>query len=108
MQFSQFNLTRAARNKRSSKASDVDKQIYGSVVPVLDGEKLYVRILVDHSIVEAFAQGGHTCIMSRVYPTKAINNDARVFLFNNATGASVTATSVKIWQMNNTFDHPQV
>ncbi|KAF6133892.1 hypothetical protein GIB67_040656 [Kingdonia uniflora] len=93
---------------RSSKASDVDKQIYGSVVPVLDGEKLSVRILVDHSIVEAFAQGGRTCITSRVYPTKAINNNARVFLFNNATGASVTATSVKIWQMNSTFDHPQV
>ncbi|KAF5177096.1 Acid beta-fructofuranosidase, partial [Thalictrum thalictroides] len=84
----------------SSKATDVGKDIYGGIVPVLDNEKLSVRILVDHSIVEAFAQGGRTCITSRVYPTEAIAGATRVFLFNNATGAGVTATSVKIWEMN--------
>ncbi|PIA35726.1 hypothetical protein AQUCO_03500229v1 [Aquilegia coerulea] len=84
---------------RSSKATDVSKEIYGGIVPVLDNEKLSVRILVDHSIVEAFAQGGRTCITSRVYPTEAIGGAARVFLFNNATGTGVTATSVKIWEM---------
>ncbi|KAK4748551.1 hypothetical protein SAY87_015137 [Trapa incisa] len=84
---------------RSSQASDVNKQIYGSFVPVLQGEKLSMRILVDHSIVEAFAQGGRTSITSRVYPTRAIYHNARIFLFNNATDASVLA-SVKIWPMN--------
>lgn len=53
---------------------------------------------VDHSIVESFAQGGRTVITSRIYPTKAIYGAARVFLFNNATEASVKA-SVKIWEM---------
>ncbi|KAF5207625.1 Acid beta-fructofuranosidase [Thalictrum thalictroides] len=85
---------------RSSKATDVSKEIYGSIVPVLDNEKFSMRILVDHSIVEAFAQGGRTVITSRVYPTKAIAGAARLFLFNNATGAAVTATSVKIWEMD--------
>ncbi|KAF5175394.1 Acid beta-fructofuranosidase, partial [Thalictrum thalictroides] len=86
---------------RSSKATDVsNKEIYGTTVPVLENEKLSLRILVDHSIVEAFAQGGRTAITSRVYPTEAIAGAARVFLFNNATGAAVTATSVKIWEMN--------
>ncbi|KAK6132179.1 hypothetical protein DH2020_034080 [Rehmannia glutinosa] len=89
---------------RSSKASDVDKIVYGSKVPMLDGEKLSIRSLVDHSIVESFAQGGRTVITSRIYPTKAINNAARVFLFNNATGASVTA-SVKIWKMDSADIH---
>lgn len=56
---------------------------------------------VDHSIVEGFAQGGRTCITSRVYPTRVIYGDARVFLFNNATDANLLA-SVKIWQMNST------
>ncbi|KAF5201588.1 Beta-fructofuranosidase [Thalictrum thalictroides] len=79
---------------------DVSKEIYGGTVSVLDNEKLSMRILVDHSIVEAFAQGGRTCITSRVYPTEAIAGAARVFLFNNATRAGVTATSVKIWEMN--------
>ncbi|XP_077253848.1 beta-fructofuranosidase, soluble isoenzyme I-like [Tasmannia lanceolata] len=91
---------------RSSKANDLVKRVYGSTVPVLSGEKFAVRILVDHSIVESFAQGGRTCITSRVYPTKAIYGGARIFLFNNATGADITATSVKIWQMNSSFIHP--
>ncbi|KAI3804354.1 hypothetical protein L1987_25832 [Smallanthus sonchifolius] len=83
---------------RSSIAKDVDKSIYGSTVPVLEGEKLSMRILVDHSIVEGYAQGGRTCITSRVYPTEAINDDAQLFLFNNATNVTVTA-SLKVWQM---------
>ncbi|KAJ8526803.1 hypothetical protein K7X08_029280 [Anisodus acutangulus] len=84
---------------RSSEATDVRKLIYGSTVPVLQGEKLTIRTLVDHSIVESFAQGGRAAITSRVYPTKAIYEDAKLYLFNNATDISVTAT-VKIWQMN--------
>lgn len=83
---------------RSSIAEDVDKSIYGSTVPVLKGEKLSMRILVDHSIVEGYAQGGRTCITSRVYPTEAINDNAQVFLFNNATDVTVVATA-KVWQM---------
>lgn len=54
---------------------------------------------VDHSIVESFAQGGRSCITSRVYPTKAIHEDAQLFLFNNATDAKVKA-SLKVWQMS--------
>ncbi|XP_051121661.1 acid beta-fructofuranosidase-like [Andrographis paniculata] len=83
---------------RSSKAPDVEKVVYGSKVPVLDGEKLTLRSLVDHSIIESFAQGGRTVITSRVYPTRAIDGAASVFLFNNATDAMVTA-SIKIWKM---------
>ncbi|KAK3041077.1 hypothetical protein RJ639_026874 [Escallonia herrerae] len=89
---------------RSSEATDVDKSIYGSTVPVLKGERLHMRILVDHSIVESFAQGGRSCITSRVYPTKAIYGDARLFLFNNATETEITA-SLKIWQMSSAYIH---
>lgn len=63
-------------------------------------EKLVLQ--VDHSIVESFAQGGRTCITSRVYPTKAVNNDAHVLLFNNATDTKITA-SLQIWQMSSAF-----
>ncbi|KAK4563916.1 hypothetical protein RGQ29_006127 [Quercus rubra] len=38
------------------------KQICGIQVPVLDDEKFSMRKLVDHSIVESFAQGGRTVI----------------------------------------------
>ncbi|GJN02218.1 hypothetical protein PR202_ga19548 [Eleusine coracana subsp. coracana] len=91
---------------RASKANDLVKRVYGSVVPVLDGENLSVRILVDHSIVESFAQRGRTCITSRVYPTKAIYDSARVFLFNNATNIHVTAKSLKIWELNSAYIRP--
>ncbi|KAF7133510.1 hypothetical protein RHSIM_Rhsim09G0191800 [Rhododendron simsii] len=84
---------------RSSKASSVNKRVNGGTVPVLKGEKFSMRLLVDHSIVESFAQGGRTVITSRIYPTRAIDGAARVFLFNNATGTNVTA-SLKIWQMD--------
>ncbi|KAG8381496.1 hypothetical protein BUALT_Bualt06G0127900 [Buddleja alternifolia] len=90
---------------RSSQAADVEKIVYGSKVPVLDGEKLSIRSLVDHSIVESFAQEGRTVITSRVYPTKAINGEARLLLFNNATAASVTA-SIKIWKMGSADIRP--
>ncbi|WZZ13019.1 hypothetical protein YC2023_106108 [Brassica napus] len=90
---------------KSTMANDVVKPVYGSFVPVLKGEKLTMRILVDHSIVEGFGQGGRICITSRVYPTKAIYGATKLFLFNNATDATVTA-SFKVWQMNSAFIHP--
>ncbi|GKA76015.1 beta-fructofuranosidase, soluble isoenzyme I-like protein [Tanacetum coccineum] len=83
---------------RSSLDYDGERVVYGSTVPVLDGEELTMRLLVDHSIIEGFAQGGRTVITSRVYPTKAIYEGAKVYLFNNATSTSVKA-SLKIWQM---------
>ncbi|KAF3567565.1 hypothetical protein DY000_02012611 [Brassica cretica] len=90
---------------RSTMANDVVKPVYGSFVPVLKGEKLTMRILLDHSIIEGFGQGGRTCITSRVYPTKAIYGATRLFLFNNAIDATITA-SFKVWQMNSAFIRP--
>lgn len=60
---------------------------------------------IDHSIIESFAQGGRRVITSRIYPTKAINSEAKLFVFNNATGVSVTA-SVKAWQMSSANMNP--
>ncbi|GAV92148.1 Glyco_hydro_32N domain-containing protein/Glyco_hydro_32C domain-containing protein/DUF3357 domain-containing protein [Cephalotus follicularis] len=94
-----------ADESRSSLANDVFKKYYGNEVPVLDGETLSMRVLVDHSIVESFAQGGRTVITSRIYPTKAIYGAARLFLFNNATGVNVKAT-IKIWQLKSANIHP--
>ncbi|MED6220261.1 Beta-fructofuranosidase, soluble isoenzyme I [Stylosanthes scabra] len=90
---------------RSSKAPDVSKLVFGSKVPVLSDEKLSMRLLVDHSIIESFAQGGRTVISSRVYPTEAIYGAARLFLFNNATDINIKA-SLKIWQLNSAFIRP--
>eukprot|EP00249_Psilotum_nudum_P023986 c29049_g1_i2 orf=451-2451(+) len=85
---------------RSSLAPHLDKSVYGSVVPVLEDEdELSMRVMVDRSIVETYAQGGRTCITSRVYPTKALDNEAHLFLFNNGT-LPVKVKSLEVWQMN--------
>ncbi|KAI5080791.1 hypothetical protein GOP47_0003974 [Adiantum capillus-veneris] len=84
---------------RSSLARDLDKTSYGSYVSISQREtSLRLRVLVDHSIVESFAQGGKVCITSRVYPTKAINNKAHLYLFNNGT-ASVQVRNLLAWEM---------
>jgi len=93
---------------RSSRANDIVKRVVGNVVPVLDGEALSVRVLVDHSIVESFAQGGRSTVTSRVYPTEAIYANAGVYLFNNATGARVTATSLVIHEMDSSYNQAYV
>ncbi|XP_011081205.1 acid beta-fructofuranosidase 2, vacuolar [Sesamum indicum] len=94
-----FKTFFCADHSRSSQANDVDKEIYGSTVPVLKDETLSMRILVDRSIVESFGQGGRSCITSRVYPTRVACEDVKIFLFNNATDARITA-SLQIWQMS--------
>jgi len=84
---------------RSSHARDVTKRVVGSTVPVLDGEALSVRVLVDHSIIQSFAMGGRITATSRVYPTQAIYGAAGVYLFNNATRAGVTVERVVVHEM---------
>ncbi|CAM0153127.1 unnamed protein product [Urochloa decumbens] len=90
---------------RSSSANDIVKRVVGSTVPVLHGETLSVRVLVDHSIVESFAQGGRSTATSRVYPTEAIYANAGVYLFNNATAARVTAKTLVVHEMDSSYSH---
>lgn len=68
---------------RSTLQVDVDKTSYGGFVSVKPHQRsLSLRVLVDHSIVESFAEGGRTCITSRSYPTLAVNENAHLFVFN--------------------------
>ncbi|XP_048546619.1 sucrose:sucrose 1-fructosyltransferase-like [Triticum urartu] len=89
---------------RSSLAQDVVKRVVGFTVPVLDGEDLSLRVLVDHSIVESFAMGGRSTATSRVYPTEAIYAAAGVYLFNNATGAAVTMEKLVVHEMDDSYN----
>jgi beta-fructofuranosidase len=66
---------------------------------VLDGETFSVRVLVDHSIVQSFVMGGRTTVTSRAYPTEAIYAAAGVYLFNNATSATITAEGLVVYEM---------
>ncbi|XP_021892465.1 beta-fructofuranosidase, insoluble isoenzyme 1 [Carica papaya] len=62
-------------------------------------KRISLRSLIDHSVVESFGAGGKTCITSRVYPTKAVDGEAHLFVFNNGTEA-VHVEKLSAWSMN--------
>ncbi|BFG38572.1 hypothetical protein CerSpe_248460 [Prunus speciosa] len=62
-------------------------------------KKISLRSLIDHSVVESFAAGGKTCILSRVYPTLAVNDAAHLFVFNNGT-EPVSVQTLSAWSMS--------
>ncbi|CAK9875877.1 unnamed protein product [Sphagnum jensenii] len=91
---------------RSSLLPDVGLPVYGSPVKVLPTEDfLSVRILVDQFIVESFVQGGRLVITSRVYPTVATHNLAKLYLFNNGT-TPITVRKITTWHMSEVIMHP--
>ncbi|XP_073359417.1 sucrose:sucrose 1-fructosyltransferase-like isoform X3 [Aegilops tauschii subsp. strangulata] len=87
---------------QSSLARNVVKRVVGSTVPVLNGEALSARILVDHSIVESFVMGGRLTATSRVYPTEAIYEAAGLYVFNNATGSTLIVDKLVVHEMHST------
>lgn len=55
---------------------------------------------IDNSVVESFGAGGRTCITSRVYPEKAIYDNARLFAFNHGS-SPITVEKLTAWSMKN-------
>ncbi|VAH06253.1 unnamed protein product [Triticum turgidum subsp. durum] len=78
----------------SSYSDQVDKHNYGGLVQ-LDlakaGGRISLRTLVDNCIVEAFGSHGKIAILSRVYPTSAVGNKARAFVFNKGKSTIVVS-----------------
>jgi sucrose-6-phosphate hydrolase SacC (GH32 family) len=58
------------------------------------GETLKLRIFLDRSVLEVFANG-RQCITQRIYPTRADS----VGVILSSRGGSVNVTSVKAWDM---------
>ncbi|KAE7999095.1 hypothetical protein FH972_003575 [Carpinus fangiana] len=84
---------------RSSLNNGNDKTTYGAFLDVDPSrEELSLRSLIDHSIVESFGGGGKACIIARVYPTLAIQNEAHLHVFNNGT-ENVQITRFSAWSM---------
>ncbi|KAE9619587.1 putative beta-fructofuranosidase [Lupinus albus] len=85
--------------RSSSLNSELYKPSFGGFVDVnLVNKKISLRSLIDHSVVESFGAGGKTNILSRVYPTLAVNNHAHFFVFNNGI-EHITVKNLKAWNM---------
>ncbi|VVA94681.1 unnamed protein product [Arabis nemorensis] len=61
-----------------------DRMYKPSFAGFVDG-RISLRSLIDHSIVESFGALGKTVITSRVYPVKAVQENAHLYVFNNGT-----------------------
>ncbi|KAI3949067.1 hypothetical protein MKX01_009169 [Papaver californicum] len=84
---------------RSSLEESNDKTTYGAFVDFNpEHDKLSLRSLIDHSIVESFGIEGKVVMTARVYPKLAINNKARLYVFNNGT-ENVKTSTLEAWSM---------
>ncbi len=80
------------RSLSSASAGD-QHDLYGGALVLEDGERLTLRVLVDHSVLEVFANG-RVCLTSRVYPAET---SLGVALF--AQGGSVEVQAFDVWNM---------
>ncbi|KAF8025712.1 hypothetical protein BT93_F2522 [Corymbia citriodora subsp. variegata] len=84
---------------RSSIGNSYDKTTYGAFLDVDPlHEKLSLRTLIDHSIVESFGGGGKSCITARVYPVLAVEDGTHLHVFNNGAD-SVGVPKLSAWSM---------
>ncbi|CAA2981434.1 beta-fructofuranosidase, insoluble isoenzyme CWINV1-like [Olea europaea subsp. europaea] len=68
-----FAVLMCSDQSRSSQKRDVGKNIFGALLVVDPTQKISLRTLIDHSIVESFGGEGKACITARVYPELAID-----------------------------------
>ncbi|KAM3390226.1 hypothetical protein ACQJBY_012047 [Aegilops geniculata] len=86
--------------KSSTKAEGVKIPSYGAFLDV-DVEKdksLSLRTLIDHTVVESFADGGRTCMTARMYPEHAATSSSRLYAFNYGAGA-VKVSKLEAWEL---------
>ncbi|XP_066347176.1 beta-fructofuranosidase, insoluble isoenzyme 3-like [Miscanthus floridulus] len=67
-------------------------------VDIAKTKAIALRTLIDHSVVESFGAGGRTCILTRVYPKKALGDNAHLFVFNHGE-VDVKVTKLEAWEM---------
>ncbi|KAJ1270897.1 hypothetical protein BS78_06G085900 [Paspalum vaginatum] len=85
-------------------SSSFESQVYrptfaGFVdVDIASTKQIALRTLIDHSVVESFGAGGKTCILTRVYPKKALGSNAHLFVFNHGE-VDVKVTNLDAWEM---------
>ncbi|XP_062097843.1 beta-fructofuranosidase, insoluble isoenzyme CWINV3-like [Humulus lupulus] len=96
-----YKVLMCSDQSRSSLKNGVDKHIYGTFLD-LDPcqEKITLRTLIDHSIVESFGGEGRSCITARVYPKLAVNKASHLYAFNYGT-KSVKISELNAWSMRN-------
>ena len=71
-----------------------DERVQIAPLALAPGEPLALRIFLDHSIVEVFANG-RQCITQRIYPTRPDSQGVALF----APGGDVTVQRIQAWEL---------
>ncbi|CAB87665.1 Beta-fructofuranosidase, insoluble isoenzyme CWINV6 [Arabidopsis thaliana] len=96
-----YAVVMCSSEKRSSLRDNIKKSSHGAFLDIDPRhEKISLRCLIDHSIIESYGVGGKTVITSRVYPKLAIGEAAKLYVFNDGENG-VIMTSLEAWSMRN-------
>lgn len=71
-----------------------DVRVQEAPLELAPGEPLRLRIFLDHSIMEIFANG-RQCLTQRIYPTRSDSNGIVFF----SSGGSALVRRLEAWQM---------
>ena len=80
---------------RRSGPEDTPRAVEAGPLDVRPGERLKLRIFVDRSVVEVFANDGRQALARRIYPSRQDSVGVRLF----AAGGSARATSIQAWRI---------
>ena len=80
---------------RRSGPEDTPRAVEAGPLDVRPGERLKLRIFVDRSVVEVFANDGRQALMRRIYPSRQDSVGVRLF----SQGGSARAISLQAWRI---------
>jgi len=84
----------AVNRERSSSSAEVARDVRGGPLELAEGEPLRLRIFLDRSVLEVFANE-RACLTSRIYPTRADSLGVGLF----AVGGKAKVKRLDVWQM---------
>ena len=88
--------------RRSSRGEGMQRDEWGDTLALAHDEPLTLRVFVDHSVVEIFANG-RACHATRIYPTHGESDQVRLF----AVGGTARLTRLDVWTMASIWDPGQ-
>jgi beta-fructofuranosidase len=86
-------------NTHSSLDSEVFRTVRRVDLPPAEDGLVTVRVFVDRSVVEVFANRNRACITGRAYPKRPDSLHVGVY----CSGGSVRCEGIDIWQMNSIY-----
>jgi beta-fructofuranosidase len=80
---------------QSSLSPEVERQEASAPLSLATGATLQLQVFVDRSVIEVFADGGRTCLASRVYPLRPDSLHLSLF----SADVDLTVKALDVWKL---------